>query len=359
MRRRRFKPAVREAMSAALELGGNASSVHGLGRKARAAVEEARERVAAMVKIKPAHVFFTGGGTEANNWAVRGWQGQVLASAIEHDSVLASVPGPYIPVTGDGIVNLEALEQMLAASAAPALVSVMLVNNETGVIQPIREVADIARRHRATVHCDAVQAAGKIPLDFYDLGVDMLSLSAHKFGGPQGVGALVLADKIPLEPLLRGGGQEKRRRAGTENVAGIVGFGTAAALVPEELARQGQLRAWRDALEEGIRNYAPDAIIAGGKAERVANTACVIMPGMKGETQVMGFDLAGLAVSSGSACSSGKVASSHVLKAMGYDIMQSGSAMRLSLGWGSRAEDVDAAIENWQKLHRRARGQAA
>lgn len=354
-----MKRAVRETMLRAMGLCGNPSSVHAAGRAARAVVEGAREQVATMVGVNPAQVVFTSGGTEANNMAIRSWQGPVLASAVAHDSVLACVAGPTIPVDKDGLVDVAALERMLAALGQPALLSVLLVNNETGVIQPMEAVLKVARKYLSRIHADAVQAAGKIPLDFAALGVDMLSLSAHKLGGPQGVGALVVAENMTPEPLLRGGGQEKRRRAGTENVAGIAGFGQAAVLAREDLAQQERLALWRDAIESGIRNVAPDAMIVGEETARVANTSCIVMPGVRSATQLMAFDLAGIAVSSGSACSSGKVMPSHVLQAMGYDAESALSALRISLGWDSQPGDVNAVVQNWQILYERTGYKAA
>lgn len=354
-----MKRAVRETIVRAMTLCGNASSVHSAGRAARAVVEGARAQVAAMVAARPEQVIFTGGGTEANNLALRGWQGPVLASAAAHDSVLACLMAPAVPVDQDGLIDLAALEQRLEALGQPALISLILVNNETGVIQPMAPVVALARKYLARIHCDAVQAAGKMPLDIAALGADMLSLSAHKLGGPQGVGALVVADNLNLEPLLRGGGQEKRRRAGTENVAGLAGFGQAAVLVQEDLVQQEQLALWRDAVETRIRGIAPDVMIAGADARRVANTSCIIMPGVPGATQLIGFDLSGIAVGSGAACSSGKVTPSHVLQAMGYNTESARAALRISFGWDSHPDDVIAVVQNWQMLYERAGRRAA
>lgn len=354
-----MKRAVREAMIRAMSSCGNPSSVHAAGRAARATVEGAREQIADLVAVNPAQVVFTSGGTEANNMAVRGWAGPVLASAVAHDSVLACAPATTIPVDRDGLVDVFALERLLGSLTQPALISLILVNNETGVVQPLDAIVPVARKYLARIHGDAVQLPGKMPLNFKALGVDMLSLSAHKLGGPQGVGALVVAENMALESLLRGGGQEKRRRAGTENVAGIAGFGQAAALAHEDLAHQQQLGLWRDALECAIRNVAPDAIFAGENAQRVANTSCIIMPGVRSATQLMAFDLAGIAVSSGAACSSGKVAPSHVLQAMGFDAESSLSAVRISLGWDTQPSDVNAVAQNWQILYERTGRRAA
>ncbi len=236
-----LKPAVIAAVSAALAETGNPSSVHRFGRLARRAVEAAREQVAALVGAAPAQVIFTGSGTEANNLALAQAGRRVVVSAIEHDSVLQAGSAERIAVDRDGVVDLAALERILKSDPAPALVSVMLANNETGVVQPIAEVAKIAHAHGALVHCDAAQAAGKIAIDVQALGADTMALSAHKLGGPQGVGALVVGDHVALRPLLLGGGQERGRRAGTENVAGIAGFGAAAQAALEDLARMDEI----------------------------------------------------------------------------------------------------------------------
>ncbi|HEV7371996.1 cysteine desulfurase family protein [Arenibaculum sp.] len=352
-----LRPAVREAMVRALDLLGNPSSVHADGRAARRAVEDARAEVAALVGAMPAQVVFTGGGTEANNQALASAGGRsVLVSAIEHDSVLEAVPSARrIPVEPSGVVDLAALDRMLADARGPSLLSLMLVNNETGVIQPVAEAARIARSRGALVHCDAVQAAGRLAIDLNGLGADMLSLSAHKIGGPKGVGALVLRDGVVCPPLLRGGGQEQRRRAGTENVPGIVGFGRAARDVLAGFGDVARIDGLRRSMEERIRAVAPDAPIHGGAAPRVANTSCIGMPGVPAEIQVMAFDLAGIAVSAGSACSSGKVKPSHVLTAMGLAQADAASAVRVSLGRDTVAEEIDRFVEAWTTLHRRRR----
>lgn len=357
------RPAAAAAVAEVLALTGNASSVHGFGRRARARVEDAREAVAELAGARPEQVVFTSGGTEANNQAlawVAGGRTQVaagrriLVSAGEHDSILRAAPEAVrVPLDPVGIVDLPALGVLLAGNPAPTLVSVMLANNETGVIQPVAEVARMARAAGALVHCDAVQAAGKIPLDFADLGVDLMSLSAHKLGGPQGVGALVVGEESGLEPLLRGGGQERRRRAGTENVIGIAGFAAAAREAARDLADFAGLVRWRDRLEAGVRALAPAARLFGAGAPRLVNTACFALPGLGAETQVMALDLAGVAVSAGAACSSGKVQPSHVLRAMGADEETADCAIRVSLGWASEAADVEAFLEAWGALLRR------
>jgi cysteine desulfurase len=295
-------------------------------------------------------VVFTSGGTEANNAALGAHLGErVLVSAVEHDSVLrARGDAGVLPVDEQGRVDLAALEAALTARAAPSLISVMLANNETGVVQPLPEIVSLAHRHGVRVHCDAVQAAGKLPISLPDLGGDLLTLSAHKLGGPQGVGALVIADERPVAPYLRGGGQERGYRAGTENVAGVSGFGVAAALAADDLAHMAEIARWRDRLEAEARRRAPDIVVHGEGAPRLPNTSCLGLPGVPAETQVMKMDLAGVAVSSGSACSSGKVHASHVLAAMGA--AAPGEALRVSLGWNSQAVDVDRFVEVWGRI---------
>jgi cysteine desulfurase len=363
------RPQACAAVTGALALPGNPSSVHGEGRAARAIVEAARAEVAALVGAHPAQVTFTGSGSEANNLALLGPRpARLVVSAIEHASVLrpaAERPGAFalIPVTRDGIIDLAALEDILSVSASggPTLVSVMLANNETGVIQPVADVVALARRAGALVHVDAVQALGRLAVDFNALGCDMMSLSAHKIGGPKGIGALVRRDGLSLAPLVAGGGQERSLRAGTENVPGIAGFGAAARAAGEELAQgreMARLGRLRDRIEAAVRRAGQDAVIVGAGAPRLPNTTCIALPGLKAETQVMAFDLAGIAVSAGSACSSGKVEPSHVLAAMDLGPEVTGSAVRVSLGFGSTDADADAFIEAWLTLRGRTAGAA-
>ncbi len=359
------EPAVAEAVAAALEIGGNPSSVHRRGRAARRAVEEARLEVAALAGARPSEVVFTSGGTEANNLALTGvGVRRLMVSAVEHDSVLAAASRSgaevtLLPVDGDGVVELAALEGLLEAGGGPTLVSVMLANNETGVIQPLAEVAARAHAGGALVHCDAVQAAGRIAIDMAALGADLLTLSAHKLGGPQGAGALITRQRVPLSPGLHGGGQERGRRAGTENVPGIVGFGRAAALAVRGLASSGRIARLRDELERRLRAAAPEARVFGQGVPRLANTSCFSMPGVAAETQVMALDLAGVQVSAGAACSSGKVTPSHVLRAMGVPEDEAAWAIRVSLGRASGAGDIDRLLEAWNELRARAAPAAA
>ncbi len=352
-----LRPEVLAAMTGAMAEPGNPSSVHAPGRRARRLIEEARIRVAALAGADPRWVNFTSGGTEANNWALTGLgRGPRLVSAAEHDSVLQAAPeARRLAVHADGRVDLEDLQEALADFGAGALVSVMLANNETGVLQPVEAVVELARAAGALVHCDAVQAAGKLPLDMARLGVDCMTLSAHKLGGPPGVGALICRDGVDLKPLLRGGGQESRRRAGTENLPGIAGFGAAAEAARRDLPLMAEIRRLRDRLEEGARAIAPDLRIFGAEAERLANTSCLALPGRSAETQVMALDLAGVAVSAGAACSSGKVQPSHVLAAMGAGPDEAASAIRVSLGWQSGEADVGRFLSAWGDLYRRSR----
>jgi cysteine desulfurase len=347
-----LRPAVAAAMNEALALCGNPSSVHRRGREARRCVEAAREAVAALADAAPDAVVFTGGGTEANHLALLGCgRERVLVSAVEHSSVLQAVPGAErIPVDGDGVVDPTALAALLDGDARPAIVSVMLANNETGIIQPVRDLAAIARARGALFHCDAIQAAGKVPLALAGTGADFLTLSAHKIGGPAGVGALIAGAGVT--PLLRGGGQERNRRAGTENLAGIAGFAAAAAVCePAEYACVGVLR---DRLEAAL----PDAIVIGAGAPRLPNTSAIAMPGMPAETQIIALDLDGVMVSAGAACSSGKVSRSHVLSAMGLAPDIADTTIRVSLGWSTSEADIAHFIDAWTALYRRTRGRA-
>lgn len=353
------RPDVRDAMMDALGLAGNPSSVHGPGRAARAAVEDARTWVAALAGADASAVVFTATGSEANNLALSGPRpGHIIASAVEHPSVLrpaAEQGGGFslAAVDGDGVIDLVRLEEQLAAAKdeGPVLVAVMAANNETGVLQPVAEVVRLARQYGALVHCDAVQAAGRVALDFAGLDCDFMSLSAHKIGGPKGVGALIIRPGLSIAPLISGGGQERGLRAGTENVPGIAGFGVAAQCALREVtdgAEPDRLRSLRDHLEDAVSAHAPEAVILSAGAERLGNTSCIALPGMKAETQVIALDLAGIAVSAGSACSSGKVEASHVLDAMGLDGAVASSAIRVSLGHASTKADVDAFIEAWR-----------
>lgn len=367
-----LRPEARAAMVAALDAPGNALSVHADGRRARATIEAARRAVADAVGAAADSVVFTSGGSEANALALKGAVQaaaatgervtRLVVSAIEHESVRASatlceetVPGLRVvecPVDPKGVVDLDALRGLLDAGKGRALVSVMSANNETGVVQPVAGVAKIAHAHGALVHSDAVQAFGKVPVDA--TVVDYLTFNAHKFGGPQGVGALVVRPGAPLAPQIRGGGQEFGRRAGTENVVAIAGFGAA-------VEAAGGVRpnaAWRDALEQRLLSV-PGAVVFGAGVERLANTVCVAAPGVPSENMVIALDLDGFSVSAGAACSSGKVMRSHVLTAMGVEPALAACAIRVSFGWNTTEQELDAFADAWIKIVKRASARVA
>jgi len=349
------RPQAVQAVADVLARCGNASSVHRFGRLAKRALEDAREQVAALVRVKPSQVIFTGGGTEANNLALGGSGCErVLASSVEHVSVLNGRDDIIeIPVDDEGLLDLHALSALISDGQAPTLISVMYANNETGVIQPVGEIAERIHAGRALFHCDAIQGTGKTAISFADTDADLLSLSAHKIGGPQGVGALIVREGINLTPQIRGGGQELRKRAGTENLPGIAGFGAAAEVALTDIEKFSRLAVLRDRLEVQIKQLAPVRVFGAG-AERLPNTSCFTMPGVDSEVQVMGLDIAGVAVSAGSACSSGKVEPSHVLDAMGIEESEAGSAIRVSFGWDSKDSDVDRFVEAWGNVYSRA-----
>ena len=349
-------------MRDALGLTGNASSVHAEGRLARRLVEEARARVAALVGAEAKNVTFTSGATEANMMALtaaievggrKALRDRLFVSAIEHPSVrsggrFAAEDVEELPVTSDGVVDLVALTRTLKKSERP-LVSIMLANNETGVVQPIAQIADIVHAASGVLHVDAVQGPGRIDCNVTALGADLISISSHKLGGPQGAGALISRGDIHIaEPLIKGGGQERGQRAGTENVAAIVGFGAACAAAEEiETERMSTLRG---RIEEGITNATPSAVIFGKTAPRLPNTTLFAVPGLRAETAIIAFDLNGVAVSSGAACSSGKVQASSVLAAMGVDPALARGAVRVSLGWSTTEAEIDQFLKTWKTL---------
>ncbi len=354
----------RAAALAALEATGNPSSVHVEGRAARRLIEQARDQVAALVGADPRNVVFTSGGTEANMLAlVPAIDGtardKLLVSAIEHPSVLAGGRFPAaaverLPVTAGGEIDVAALERRMAALEGRALVSLMLANNETGVVQPISQAARVVHAAGGLLHVDAVQAVGRIPCDINALGADLLTLSGHKIGAPKGVGALIARTVAlsRLDPLIKGGGQERNMRAGTENVAAIAGLGAAAAAVRDGLAAERAcMAALRDRLEAGLKAAAsPEVVIFGAAADRLPNTTLFAVPGTKAETAVIAFDLEGVAVSSGAACSSGKVQPSHVLSAMGVPPQLARAAVRVSLGPSTTESEIERFIEAWIKV---------
>ncbi len=365
-----LRPQARAATVAALDVIGNPSSVHAEGRAARSIVEAARESVAVLVGAEPRHVVFTASGTEANMLALSPqtggrWQ-RLLVSAIEHPSVRSGGRFPAaeaVAATASGLIDLADLARRLSAGPAP-LVSLMLANNETGVVQPVAEAARLVHAAGGLIHVDAVQAAGRIACDINALGADLLTLSGHKIGGPKGAGALVKGGALDLDPLVTGGGQERGERAGTENVAAIAGFGAAAgAAEAHPVAESARMRGLRDRLEAGLRAATPEAIIFGAEAERLPNTTLFTISGLKAETAVILFDLEGVAVSSGAACSSGKVQPSHVLEAMGVSPQLSRGAVRVSLGPTTTQDDIERFLTAWitvsGALLERSRGMAA
>jgi cysteine desulfurase len=352
------RPEAKAAMAHALDVGGNPSSIHAAGRAARAMVEQAREQVAALIATPATTVIFTSGGTEANalaiESAVAAGSRRLIVSAIEHDSVqetsrVLGVEVEVLPVDANGQADLVWLKARLSAwdpADGKPFVALMLANNETGVIQPVAEAAELVRAADGWLHVDAIQAAGKIAVDSRALGGDTLSISAHKIGGPQGVGALTFGPRATLSRRQHGGGQERGRRGGTENVPGISSFG-AAASVCDELHRQA---AWRDVAAERLKSAG--AVVMGEAAPRLPNTLCIATPGFPADVQVMGLDLAGVMVSAGAACSSGKVKASPVLEAMGQGDL-AGCAIRVSAGWNTTEADWNRFVEAWFEAYGR------
>lgn len=343
-----IRPKAREALFGVLDEQGNPSSPHFLGRKLRAYVDNARKDI--LKAVGGQRLVFTSGGTEANGLALSGvGPVPILVSSIEHPSVLKAVSHPHlIPVTVEGIVDLEALEKILASFDTPGLLSIMLVNNETGVIQPVREVAHLAACKGWKVHTDACQALGHIPFSFEDLNVDMMTLSSHKCGGPVGIGALILKENLRLQPLVRGGGQEYGMRSGTLSAPLTLGFATA---LKEALHEQRTHTQRLRGLQEKIEKALPKAIVYGKDSPRTAHVSCIGMPSVSSELQLMAFDLKGIAVSAGAACSSGTMKGSHVLGAMGIPSKEAQRAIRVSMGWNTQENDIDAFIEEWKNIH--------
>jgi cysteine desulfurase len=367
-----LSPEARAAVLAAMDMAGNPSSVHGEGRAARAALEKARAQVAALAGRDPAHVTFTSGATEAANWVLTPdfrmgrsplSVGRLYVSAIEHPAVreggrFSREQVTEIAVTSEGVVDVDDLRRLLerhdAADGVP-MVAVMVVNNETGIVQPVAEVAAVARAHGALLVVDAVQAAGRLDLAAHAGEADFLILSAHKIGGPRGVGALIARGEVLMPaPLVRGGGQEKGHRSGTENLSGIIGFGAAAAAMSADMSeRNARLATLRNRLETGMREAAPDVIIHGASVPRVSNTSFFSLPGLKSETGQIAFDLEGIALSAGSACSSGRIGDSHVLTAMGFDPKL--GALRISIGPATGEADIERTLAAFARIAGRRR----
>jgi len=373
-----IRPECLSAVTHALAVGGNPSSIHANGRAARAIVDEARARVAALAGAAADAVIFTSGATESNNLALFGAiEGsleaeasritRIFVSAIEHSSVLATagrlaerfpwVRVSHLPVDADGVLDLETLRVALREGKGRALVAVMAANNETGTVQAIAQVSRLVHEAGALLLVDAVPAAGKIKLDFSLC--DYMTLSAHKIGGPQGVGALLVRDQVPLAPQLVGGGQQKGLRAGTENLSGIAGFGAAAHALEDGEGERARIAHLRDHFEAALKAAAPETIFFGGKVERLCSTSAFAIPGLTAQTALIGLDLDGVMMSSGSTCSSGKVSISHVLTAMGVEEKVATCALRASFGWPSSMEDVTAAVQSLLKLRQRAAGKVA
>ncbi len=355
-----IKPVARDAMLAALDLPGNASAIHKAGRTARRMLEDARATVVRTFNLGARDiVVFTSGATEANNLVLRGsGLERLIVSATEHPSVLetartSGLAVDVLPVLTSGVIDVDALAQLLAGNTQQTLISVMLVNNETGVIQPIDQIVALARKHGALVHTDAVQAVGRMALDVQKTGVDFVSISGHKIGGPQGIGALIIANCAVINAQITGGNQEKNLRAGTENLAAIMAM--TAALDAIDIPASEKLSVWRDRIEQELSAAAPTLRVFGQDAPRVGNTTMFALPGVSSETQLIALDLAGICVSNGSACSSGTVKASHVLRAMGADDAAAGSSLRVSLGWNTTEDDITRFIAAWLKMYERVK----
>lgn len=360
-------PEARAAMLQAMEIVGNPSSVHAEGRAAKAAVERARAQVAAAVGCKPQEVVFTSGATEATTALVEGtnYPFTVICADVEHDAVHSHKDAELtLPVTEAGLIDLERFNaEVLGALQEGALIAVQAANSETGVVQRLDAVVAHIREcaPKSRILCDATQVVGRMPFAFEWLDLDFAVLSAHKFGGPKGVGALIIRQGLDISPLQRGGGQEMGRRSGTENVIGIAGFGAAVEAAEKRLAAGDWARVAkaRDTLEALVAEATPETIFIGQEANRLPNTSCFAAPGWKGETQVMSMDLAGFAISAGSACSSGKVKESRVLRAMGFDEAIARSAIRVSLGPDTAEEDIARFAESWAAAHRKHQARVA
>ena len=348
-----LRPEAALAMQEAMGPPSNPSSVHSYGRKARMVVEQARQEIADFLRVRHADLVFTSGGTEANNTVLNGFQ-RCIISAVEHDAVLAVRPDAIkLPVTHAGLVLPETLDQCLGNLSenerSKSLVSIMGANNETGVIQPIAELAEICSSYDVPMHSDMVQMAGKLDVSPAELGLSFASFSAHKLGGPTGIGALWIRPGLTLPSLLVGGGQEQGRRSGTENTFGIVGFGAAAKASASQT--WDDIEAARDEAITLISSQAPDIKVLGEEASRLPNTLCLGLPNLRSETVVMALDLRGFAVSSGAACSSGKVQPSHVVSAMGYADL-AGSVLRISAGWMTNPDEVSQLAETVIDLYK-------
>lgn len=355
-----LRPSAKAAAINAYDQILNASAAHSFGQKGRRLIEEARTTIANAINCPPAQLVFNSGATESNNTVLQHFaktypEDRILIGATEHAAVQEVLDNAeQIPVDENGVIDLSALEDMLKNAARVSLVSVMLANNETGTIQPIKDIAALAHKHGALLHCDATQALGKIHLDMAELGIDFMSLSAHKIGGTQGTGALALGLCGITPVLLHGGGQEKSARAGTENIAGIAAFAATTTEALDTLdTEQKRLTALQKHLEDGILKISPEAHIFSRDVERLPNTTLFSIEGLKAETLVMNFDLEGIAVSNGAACSSGTVKQSRVLKAMNIPEPLAQGALRITTGWATKQNDIDRFLDVWKKLYER------
>ena len=334
----------------------NPSSPHSFGRKAKSILEAARKRVSRLAGCSDDYqLIFTSSGTESNNIALKGMVGfRILTTTIEHASVLKVAGEGLIPVDKNGIVRLDILEQQLKTISGPILVSVQYANNETGVIQPLEEIVKIAKKYGAIVHTDATQAFGKVSFSAESLGVDMVTLSGHKFGGPVGAAALLFKKSLPIQPIMLGGGQEHRFRPGTQNVAAIHGFGVASEAVLDSYKQAYEIEAIRNHIERVITEYSPRSIVFGKESKRLPNTLSITMPDVLNETQVIHFDTNGIAVSAGAACSSGRVDLPYVQMSMGYEASIARTAIRVSLGLSNTIEEVDKFLKLWKALYNKS-----
>lgn len=352
------KPQVIELVTSIMATVGNNSSPHIAGRTASSHVENAREQMANAINIRPAQIIFTSGATESINTILKTFKGKrILSSGIEHAAIVDCGQSELemIPTTPDGVIDLEALDKMLDNGNETALINVMMVNNETGVIQPIKQAVEIAHKYNSLIHIDAVQALGKLHIDFQEIGADYMSFSAHKIGGPQGVGAFAFASQKPIRPLLIGGKQEKRQRAGTVNIAGVAGMGLAVEMAINNMENYNKIGKWQNEIEEKLCNALPNLIINGKNAPRVTNTISLTCPDITNTVQIMNLDMEQICVSGGSACSSGVAKPSHVLKAMGLNDDMALSTIRISMGWNNSQDEVNKFIDSYIKIIKRLR----
>jgi cysteine desulfurase len=353
-----LKGSIAESMFDYSHLPGNASSIHSFGRKSKRLIEEARLSIATALGIDELdnyRIIFTASGSESNNLAINSFKNHlVITSRSEHLSILNAVKTisnvKYVDINNDGLVDLNNLEQILANYSGPKLVSIIFANNETGVIQDIEKIAQLSHNYGAMLHSDITQIIGKIDINFKQLNLDLATISAHKFGGPQGAACLIAKKNITINPLILGGGQEQGARAGTENILAIHGFGMAAKLLSENLDKVNEIKYLRDYIEKNLANH---AIIVAGNITRLGNTSCLIMPHVSSETQLINFDLSNIALSAGSACSSGKISVSHVLKSYGYSDDLASCAIRVSLGLDNNLQQADRFISAWLEIYNR------